>query len=44
MMIDARLEIAIKFAWSSVAFAVAALSVLLIIMPIHNLLRKKKTK
>jgi len=44
MMIEGKLDVAIKFAWSSVAFAVAALSVLLIIMPIHNLLRRKKTK
>jgi len=42
MLIDGKLELAIKFAWSSVAFAVGALSVLLIVMPIHNLLRKKK--
>jgi hypothetical protein len=42
MLLDARREIAIKFAWSSVGFAVAALSVLLIVMPIHNLIRQKK--
>ncbi len=42
MMIEGKLELAIKFAWSSVGFAVGALSVLLIVMPIHNLMRKKK--
>ena len=41
MMIEEKLEVAIKFAWSSVGFAVAALSVLLIVMPIHNLMRRK---
>ncbi|HIA25528.1 MAG TPA: hypothetical protein EYN30_02565 [Candidatus Poseidoniales archaeon] len=41
MMIDGKLEVAIKFAWSSVGFAVGALSVLLIVMPIHNLMRRK---
>jgi hypothetical protein len=41
MMIDGKLEVAIKFAWSSVGFAVGALSVLLIVMPIHNLIRRK---
>ena len=41
MMIEEKLEVAIKFAWSSVGFAVAALSVLLIVMPFHNLMRRK---
>jgi hypothetical protein len=41
MMIEEKLEVAIKFAWSSVGFAVGALSVLLIVMPIHNLIRRK---
>jgi peptidoglycan/LPS O-acetylase OafA/YrhL len=41
MMIEEKLEVAIKLAWSSVGFAVAALSVLLIVMPIHNLMRRK---
>ena len=41
MMLDAKREIAIKFAWSSVGFAITALSVLLIVMPIHNLMRRK---
>lgn len=41
MMIEEKFEVAIKFAWSSVGFAVAALSVLLIVMPIHNLMRRK---
>jgi hypothetical protein len=41
MMIEEKLDVAIKFAWSSVGFAVGALSVLLIVMPIHNLMRRK---
>ena len=41
MMLDAKREIAIKFAWSSVGFAITALSALLIVMPIHNLMRRK---
>ncbi|HIG20658.1 MAG TPA: hypothetical protein EYQ78_07870 [Candidatus Poseidoniales archaeon] len=41
MMMDGKFEVAIRFAWSSVGFAIGALSVLLIVMPIHNLMRRK---
>jgi hypothetical protein len=41
MMMEGKLELAINFAWSSVGFAVGALSVLLIVMPVHNLMRRK---
>jgi hypothetical protein len=44
MLLEGRREIAINFAWSSVGFALGALSVLLIVMPIHNLMRRKKAK
>jgi uncharacterized membrane protein len=43
MLMDARLEQAIKFAWTSVGFAVTALLVLIIVMPLHNLIRRRRT-
>lgn len=41
MLVDARLDEAISFAWASVGFSLAALTMLVVVMPIRTYLRKR---
>lgn len=41
MLMDTRLEYAIKFAWTSVGLAVVALLLLVVVMPTRSYLRKR---
>ena len=44
MLIDAKIDDAITFAWISVSLAVSALIMLVILMPINTLRRKMRRK
>ena len=42
MLVEPRLTQAIDFAWASVALAILALLMLIVVMPLHNFIRRRR--